>query len=152
MKAKLIVLILIGVLIVIQFFRIDKTNPPVDIQKDYLTVAQVPMEIGKVFKTSCYDCHSNETVYPWYSNIAPVSWMLKNHINEGREHFNFSTWADYPAKKKWKVLNECSEMIEEGEMPMWSYALVHRDAKLSEDVKALLMEWLDKGAEKGEHE
>lgn len=147
MKTKLILLVLIGALVVIQFFRIDKTNPPVDRQKDYLSSMEVPLEIAQILKTSCYDCHSDEAIYPWYSNVAPVSWMLKHHINEGREHVNFSTWMDYSEKKKISIHEEITEVLEEGEMPMLSYTLIHSDAKLSESSKAALISWFKSGAQ-----
>src|SRR6218665_2695091 len=79
-------------LIVFQFFRIDKTNPPVDPAQDFIMLSHPPADLAVILKESCYDCHGNTTTYPWYTNIAPVSWWIKHHINDARKHLNFSTW------------------------------------------------------------
>ena len=114
-------------------------NPPVDKEKDFLTITSAPKDISNILTTSCYDCHSNTTKYPWYANIAPVSWWMKHHIDEGKEHVNFSIWGDYPKKKADHKLEECVEYVEKGEMPMSSYTWTHGDAKLSEaQIKSLL--------------
>ncbi|HVD98093.1 MAG TPA: heme-binding domain-containing protein [Cytophagaceae bacterium] len=131
----------IVLLLVIQVFRIDKTNPPVDVKNDFISTTNAPLAVGQILKTSCYDCHSNETRYPWYTNVAPLSWWVKDHINEGREELNFSEWKNYNAKKADHKLEECIEQIEEGEMPMYSYTLSHSEATLSEAQKKLLIDW-----------
>lgn len=126
------ILLSIGfLLLAIQLIRVDTANPALNTEKDFIAVTNAPNEVAALLKTSCYDCHSHETQYPWYFNIAPVSWWLKNHINEGREELNFSLWADYDAKRKDKKLEESVELINNGEMPMSSYTLAHQDAKLS---------------------
>ena len=127
--------------VVIQFFRIDKTNPPVDASVDMIKSAQVPSEIESILKTSCYDCHTDETIYPWYTNIAPVSWWIKKHINEGRDELNFSKWGNYSLRRKDHKLDEIIELVEENEMPLQSYLLVHGDASLSAEKKAQLVDW-----------
>ena len=138
---KKILLGLAAIFVIIQFFRIDKTNPPVDPVLDMINVVQVPAEIQGILKTSCYDCHSNESVYPWYTNVAPLSWWIKDHINEGRGELNFSEWADYSLRRKDHKLDEIVEMIEEEEMPLPSYLIAHGDARLSAEQKALLVVW-----------
>ncbi len=144
MKKKIFIFLIV-IFVVIQFFRIDKTNPKVDPQKDYFTLANPPEEIKTILKTSCYDCHSNETVYPWYSNIAPVSWFLKNHINEGRGHLNFSEWGNYSPGKQKNIMEDCTEAIEENEMPLSTYTLLHSEAKPDESKKTILLDWFNKG-------
>lgn len=139
-KISIAILLLLAVF---QLFRIDKRNPPVDPEKDFLTMTKASVEIQNILKASCYDCHSNNSTYPWYTNIAPVSWWVKNHINEGRKHLNFSEWGNYSAKKSDHKLEEGVEMIEEGEMPMASYTLIHGEAKLNEQQKLLLMNWFN---------
>jgi hypothetical protein len=125
------ILLSIGLLLIaIQLIRVDTTNPALTPEKDFIDVTNAPNEVAVLLKSSCYDCHSNETKYPWYFNVAPISWWLKNHINEGREELNFSLWNDYNTKRKDKKLKECIEQINEGEMPMSSYTLTHKDAKL----------------------
>lgn len=138
--------VLIGLLVVfgvMQFFRIDKTNPKVEKAKDFLAITQPPTDIEKMIRSACYDCHSNETVYPWYSNVAPVSWFLSHHIEEGREHLNFSVWGDYKEGKANHKLHECEEELEEGKMPLNSYTWTHGDAKLSDQQKKKLAEWFE---------
>ena len=143
MKKKILI-ILVVLFAAIQFFRIDRINPKVDPQKDFFTISNPPEEIRTIFKNSCYDCHSNQTIYPWYSNIAPVSWMLKSHINKGRENMNFSEWGDYSPDEQKDILETCQEKIKADEMPLSSYTLIHSNAKFDEKKKALLFDWLKK--------
>ena len=140
MKKK-ILYVLIIVTAGIQFIRIDKTKPEINPSIDYQKIANVPDDVLNILKASCYDCHSNETSYPWYSNVAPVSWFLKNHINEAREHVNFSEWGKYTDEKQFKIREECKEEIEEEEMPLNSYTLMHSDAALDENKKNVLLTW-----------
>lgn len=135
--------VLLIILIGIQFFRIDKTNPPAKQETDFIYNTHPPAGIVHILKTSCYDCHSHETLYPWYANVAPVSWWLKNHINEGRHHLNFSEWANYSSKKADHKLEECVEMIQEDEMPLYSYTLLHRDAVLNAEQQHVLVVWFE---------
>lgn len=136
------VLLTIAVLIVaIQFFRPAKnisTLPgPEAIDAHYT----VPKEIGALLRRSCYDCHSNNTVYPWYSNIQPFAWWQQSHVNDGKEELNFDEFNSYDVKKKKKKLNEVAEMIEKDEMPLKSYTLIHRTAILSAQDKDKLITW-----------
>ncbi len=134
---------LVLVFIIIQFIRIDKTNPKVDKNKDLISIYKPNKEIENILRTSCYDCHSFETVYPWYSNVAPVSWMLKDHIDEGREELNFSKWGAYSEKKANHKLRECTEEVEEKHMPLDSYLITHDDADLSSEQRKKLVEWFE---------
>ena len=122
-----------------QMIRIDKTNPTVNPADDFIFNQQVPAEVAQTLKIACYDCHSHESTYPWYTSYAPVSWWIKHHIIEGREHLNFSVWATYSPKKANHKLEECVEMLEEGEMPMSSYTLIHKEAVLTPQQKADLI-------------
>lgn len=132
---------LLAVVVIIQFFRIDKTNPPVNRTLDIMNVVPVSTEIKSILKTSCYDCHTNETVYPWYTNIAPVSWWIKKHIDDGRDELNFSEWGNYSLRRKDHKLDEIVEMVDEDEMPLPSYLIAHGDARLSTEQKAQLVDW-----------
>ncbi len=134
---------LVVLLLVSQLFRIDKTNKASAPEKDFLVISQADSEITSLLKNSCYDCHSNQVTYPWYTNIAPVSWWIKHHINEGSHHLNFSEWGDYSGRKADHKLKECVEMVEEGEMPMTSYTLIHGTAKLSKEQQSRLIEWFN---------
>jgi len=135
---KILVVLLI-VLLCIQFIRIDKTNPASIAENDFLKITAADPELTAIIKTSCYDCHSNESTYPWYTNIAPVSWWIKHHINEGREELNFSEWGTYKEKRKNHKMEECVELVEAGEMPMSSYTLMHSEAKLTAEQKEKLL-------------
>ena len=142
MKKK-IVIGLVSVFVIIQFFRIDKTNPEVVLENDFIEIYNPPTEVASILKTSCYDCHSNQSKYPWYTNIAPVSWFVKKHINEGREYFNFSEWNSLTAKKQAHIIEECAEEVEEGEMPLSNYLLMHSEAELSKEQTKLLVEYFE---------
>lgn len=145
MKTKLTIkkigIAFIVLFIVIQVFRINKTITPVNEQTDFMAVTQTNPEVATILKNACYDCHSNQPTYPWYTSVAPVSWWIKNHINEGSKHLNFSIWQTYTVKRKDHKLEECVEMIEEGEMPMNSYTWMHPEAKLTDAQKQLLIDW-----------
>ena len=129
------------VFIIIQFFPIDKTNPITNEGMDFLKIKNTPEPIAKLIRNSCYDCHSNETKYPFYSNIQPVAWLLKNHIDEGRKELNFSTFATYEPKRQAHKLEEAAEYVEQKNMPLESYTLGHSDAKLSDEQRKQLVDY-----------
>ena len=141
---KKVLTIILVAFIIIQFFPIDKTNPAPTPGMDFLKIKNTPPEIAKIINYSCYDCHSNETTYPWYSNFAPASWYLKNHIDEGRKHLNFSTFATYEPKQQVDKLEECIEMIEKKEMPLESYFVGHQDAKITDEQRKILINYFKK--------
>lgn len=140
MKQKIFIGLAI-LFVLIQFIRIDKTNPDVVQENDFITITNPPENIAQTLKTSCYDCHSNESTYPWYSNVAPVSWWVKDHIVEGREELNFSEWGTFTDKRKIKKIKEVIEEVEEGEMPLPPYLITHSNAKLTETQTAELLDW-----------
>ncbi|MEJ6613993.1 MAG: heme-binding domain-containing protein [Saprospiraceae bacterium] len=130
-----ILLALLLAFIVMQFFPIDKTNPPVELENDFIKLTEPPTEIAANMKTMCYDCHSHESRYPWYTNIAPFSWRIKSHIDNGRKHLNFSLWGNYSDKKRAHKLEECIDMTIKHWMPTLDYKLMHgrlSDEKYSE--------------------
>lgn len=136
------IIALVVIIIVIQFFGIDKTNPTADMSKDFIEIYNPPTTIAEMIKSSCYDCHSYHSKYPWYANVAPVSWIVKNHINDGRRHLNFSIWTDYKEAKKEHKIQECIDEIKSEEMPLKPYLLLHDEAKLTEAQKNELVNWL----------
>jgi len=141
-KKKLLKKIGLGILIVfagIQFVRIDKTNPEIKEGNDIISILNPSEEIREILKANCYDCHSNEVVYPWYSNIAPVSWVVGHHVEEGREHLNFSEWGDYDAERQEHKIEECYEEMEEHEMPLSGYGIMHGD--MTEEDREKLEDW-----------
>ncbi len=123
----------------IQLIPITQSNPAV------VKEVEAPPQIHALLKRACYDCHSHETVWPWYSHIAPVSWLLAWDVHEGREELNFSMWNQYTGKKKEKKLKEIAEEIEEGEMPPWFYLPLHPEAQLSSHDEQQLREWALEG-------
>ena len=136
--------ILIGVLavfIILQFFQIDKSNPEYDASQDLITIHNPPAEVAGILKSACYDCHSYETAYPWYTNVQPLAWWIKDHIDEGRDEMNFSEWGTYSPRRADHKLEESVELVEGGEMPLESYTLAHGEAKLSEAQKKILTDW-----------
>ncbi len=136
---KIALLVLIAALIISQAFRINKSNPP--IQGD---VGATP-EISALLHRACYNCHSNETVWPWYSNVAPVSWLLASDVSEGREKLNFSAWSIYDAGLKSKKLNKIAEETGGGGMPPWYYTMVHPEARLSAAEREKIRNWTQAG-------
>ncbi len=138
---KRIIIILILVLIVIQFFRPEKNVSAGPFPNDISTVYPVPQNISSMFEHACNDCHSNNTRYPWYAEIQPVAWWLNDHVIEGKEELNFNEFATYRASKQYKKLDEIGEMVQKGEMPLKSYTLIHADARLSDADKQAIMDW-----------
>lgn len=138
---KKILVILLIAFVIIQFFRIDKTNPTPTPQMDFLTIKNTPESTAKLIRNGCYDCHSNETKYPWYSNIQPIAWFLQSHFDEGRKELNFSNFATYEPKRQAHKLYEAAEMVQSGKMPLDSYVLGHPEAKFTEAEKKELIEY-----------
>lgn len=136
---KLISIALAVFLIVAQFFPINKTNPPSDMTKDFISMTNPSTQIAEHIKVACYDCHSHHTKYPWYTNVAPVSWWIKGHMNNGMKHLNFSTWGDYSKKKKDNKLDECIDMVEKNWMPLLTYKIAHPESKLTDEVRTNLI-------------
>lgn len=136
----------------IQVYRPARTNPPVDPARTIHATMNVPPAVDAILKRSCNDCHSHETHWPWYSNIAPVSWLLVDDVNEGRAHMNFSEWAAYPPNDAKHALEEICEEVKEGEMPLKAYVLTHPSARLSDEERRTLCEWtgeFDRGRNRG---
>lgn len=128
---------IVALLVILQFIPVEMSNPPV--------TSEMPVnsEVKTVLKRACYDCHSNETVWPWYSKIAPVSFLVAYDVNDGRKHLNFSTWGEYKAKKKNHKLEELVEEVESDAMPMDAYVFMHPETALSAEEKAMLISWAE---------
>ena len=139
---KLVILVLITGLVGIQFFPASLNQNATISLTDFNKTFNVPNDIQNLLKTSCYDCHSNNTKYPWYSKIQPGAWIMENHIKEGKEELNFSEFGAYSKRKQKSKLKSIISQIKDGEMPLLSYTLIHQDAKLSEKEKQILEEWL----------
>ncbi|PWW26329.1 MULTISPECIES: heme-binding domain-containing protein [unclassified Chryseobacterium] len=127
----------------IQFFPVDRVNKPVDSAVNFVDSRKSPEKVRTLLKNACYDCHSNETVYPKYAFIAPISWSVKSHVNEGREHLNFSTWGTYNKDLKENMLTKSIQTIQNKTMPMPGYIVYHKEANLSEAERALLIQYFE---------
>ena len=134
--------LILGLLILfalMQLRQIEKTNPAYPAENDFLNIEQPDKGIAYMLKQSCYDCHSFETKYPWYINVAPVSWWVAGHIRVGRENLNFSVWPSYSEKEKQHKIEEIIEEIELQHMPLKSYVWIHEDAKLTNEDREKLI-------------
>ncbi|MFB9120291.1 heme-binding domain-containing protein [Bergeyella porcorum] len=128
----------------IQLIPIDRTNPPLEGKHNFVEVMNTPTEVRQLLKTSCYDCHSNETVYPSYAYVAPISWSVKHHINKGRRHLNFSEWGTYNRELKEGMLKNGIGDLEENRMPLAGYVAQHPEARLTKAQKKLLIDYFQK--------
>ena len=140
---KIVVIVLFIAFIAIQFIRPDFTNPPIVSGQTLEENIQVSEKVQAILKKSCNDCHSNTTVYPWYSNIQPAAWFLKSHIDDGRKELNFSDWKTYDAKKQRRKLAEVCEEIQGKSMPLPSYLWIHWDAKLTDEEIKIICDWTE---------
>jgi hypothetical protein len=138
---KVVVLVVATAFVVIQFFQIDKTNPPIVETETLEATVSVPPDVSFILSRSCNDCHSQKTLYPWYISIQPAGWFMRDHIDHARSHLNFSVFKTYASKKQAKKLEEVCDEVEQGRMPLPSYLWLHREAVLSESDKRVLCDW-----------
>lgn len=138
---KTILIVLLVALIIIQFIR-PTENKGDEIAQNQITAAYpVPENVMKNLKVSCYDCHSNTTVYPFYFKIQPVAWFLDDHIQNGKRHLNFSEFTTYPLWRQHENFKDIVEQLKKDEMPLTSYTLIHRNAVLNADQKLAIEDW-----------
>lgn len=144
---KLLILILLIAAVIIQFIPHDKPEVLLTNENDLIYNNQLPEHISIMLKESCYDCHSNETIYPWYSYVAPVSWLVVRDIKLGRDELNFSQWESQSKMDKAKNLDKIIDEVSDENMPMPIYTIMHANAKLNVNDRQLLAEWADSYAE-----
>jgi Haem-binding domain len=137
---KKILLSVASIFVIIQFFHPEK-NLGNDQSKNIETLYPLSAEVKQTLEKSCYDCHSNNTVYPWYFNIQPVAWFLADHIEEAKHELNFSEYASYSLRRQFHKMEEIEDEVSGGEMPLSSYTLIHTDAKLDAKQKNILINW-----------
>jgi cytochrome c551/c552 len=135
-SARVALLVLGTVFLAIQLIPVDQSNP---LARSELAA---PPEVATVLRRACYDCHSNETVWPAYARVAPASWLISHDVQEGREELNFSRWSEYSSKKQAEKRKEIAEETTEGNMPLWYYVTLHPEARLSNDERRLIQSWL----------
>jgi hypothetical protein len=138
---KRILLVVIVLLVVIQFIP-NKLPQAAEGNKDDIMVSgQLKSDIANIIKTSCYDCHSNHTHFPWYSRVAPVSWLIASDVKEGRRKLNFSEWGSYDKRHKITKLGNIKEQVKGNEMPLFIYTVIHVKAKLNDSQKDMIIKW-----------
>ncbi len=141
---KILKFVAIGILVIVvgaQFIRPTKNNTN-DQTKHFSTLYPLPDSIEAILRVACYDCHSNNTRYPWYSEIQPVGWWLNGHIQDGKHDLNFSEFASYRIRRQYRKLQQVSDLVEANEMPLPAYTIIHKDAILTQQQKQLLSAWV----------
>lgn len=121
-----------------QLFPVDTANPPAD-----GPMAMPEGEVGQLLRDACMDCHSNETVWPWYAHVTPVKFLLASHVKEGRRKLNFSTWAQRTPDRQARKLGEVADLVREGEMPEGTYTWMHPEARLTDAQRQVIVEWAE---------
>ncbi|NOY50206.1 MAG: heme-binding domain-containing protein [Chlorobi bacterium] len=142
MKKK-IWFILIVIVVIIQFIPTGRPDAVNNNPNDVLINNPVPDSVASLLTTTCYDCHSNETYYPWYSYVAPVSWLVARDVKEGRKHVNFSEWESLDKMKKAEILDDLVDEVSDGGMPMLIYPLMHPEAKLTKADRQMIVDWAE---------
>lgn len=138
---KLTFVLLLTAFAASQAVRPERSNPPSEAAESLANAPGLPAGVAAILDRSCRDCHSNQTRWPWYSHVAPASWLVIDHVNHGRSHFNYSTWRRYTPAEQAKLLEGSCELAQRGAMPMPSYLLLHRSAALSPADVATLCSW-----------
>ncbi len=137
-KTKVALVVVAVAAVVIQFFPPERTNPPSDPAASFEAVVKPPAQVSAIIERACQNCHSNRTVWPWYSRVAPASWLVADDVIGARRKFNLSAWARMSPERAQEVLGDMCQEVKAGDMPLWQYRLLHPAAKLSaEDVKAV---------------
>lgn len=145
---KKIAIALLVILIGMQFFRPEKNVAEGDYVAAFISETQPSPEVKGILESACYDCHSANTTYPWYNNIAPISYWMADHVKEGKEHLNFSDWENYTVKKKDHKLEEVADEVKKGDMPLNEYTWTHADARLTQEQIRALVAWVDQARER----
>jgi Haem-binding domain len=140
---KITTIVLVVAFLGIQVVRPARTNPPVDESQTIFARTQMTPQVASILDRSCRDCHTNKTVWPWYTNVAPVSWWLSNHVNDGRRILNFSEWGKLPSDRQDRKLRQICDEVQDGVMPLSSYTPMHPQARLSDQDKKTLCDWTD---------
>lgn len=145
---KKIGMALFAILVIIQFIRPERNGNWEKSDNDISMAINVPSNLQQILETSCYDCHSNHTTYPWYTNIQPIGLWMQHHVDEGKEELNFSEFKTYKPKRQKHKLEEIAEQVNEHEMPLSSYTLIHKNAILTPEQNVALVSWAKQEFEK----
>ena len=142
-KKKIFWYTIIGLFFLMQIYPVTRPEVIAENPNDLLKNVEVPENISSMLRSACYDCHSNETIYPWYASIAPVKWIVYDHTEEGREDLNFSEWNALSKSDRVEALDDIIEEVTDGKMPLRFYPLTHKDAKLGEKDRQELSDWAE---------
>ena len=140
---KWLVVVVACLFVAAQFRRPARTNPPVDQSQTIEAHAQMTPQVASILARSCSDCHSHKTAWPWYTNVAPISWFIVNHVNEGRHNMNLSEWGRYDLRRQRNKLQQMCEEVQDGAMPLSTYTPLHPNSKLSPDDVKTLCGWTE---------
>lgn len=143
MRKYVIIIVFLFVIGAIQFIRPERNLATVESRYDIFYLTETNPELVRTVKMACYDCHSDRTAYPWYASIAPVSWMIGQHVKNGKKHLDFSKWTVYEKPDRIHMLNEIKEVLQQAEMPPAVYLLMHSEAKLSDSQRSMIIQWAD---------
>jgi len=141
-------IIVAAVFILIQFGQPNRSNPPIDQTMTIAAQAVFTTPVSRLVTTACFDCHSNETRWPWYSYVAPVSWLVADDVASGRRHLNFSEWGKYPKSKRVLKLGQIYEQVSKGDMPIQKYLYIHSDARLTAADRDSITDWTERERDK----
>lgn len=140
-RIKKILLVLLVAFIAIQFVQPARNTSVHVLPTDISTTVSVPENVHAILQTACYDCHSNNTNYPWYNYTQPAAWILANHIKNGKKDLNFSEFGSYPKRRQQSKLKAIADQVRDGEMPLYSYSVIHKNARLTKEEKLVIMNW-----------
>jgi len=143
MRKYVIIIVFLFVIGAIQFIRPERNLATVESRYDIFYLTETNPELVRTVKMACYDCHSDRTAYPWYASIAPVSWMIAQHVKNGKKHLDFSRWTVYDKQERLHKLNDIREVLKLAEMPPAAYLLMHSEAKLSDSQRSMIIQWAD---------
>lgn len=144
---KWILIALVAAFALLQLANPDHTNPPVAAGHDLFAVNPPPPQVAAAVRTSCYDCHSNETKWPWYSRVAPMSWLVADDVKNGRAKLNFSDWPVTDPERAGRKFGNISDEVDAGDMPLKKYTMIHRDAVLSASQRQAIVDWAEAQAD-----
>lgn len=147
LRFEKIILALVLIFVAIQFIQPAHNRSGQVLPADFLTLYKPPENVTAILQNACYDCHSNNTIYPWYSKIQPMAWMMGKHISEGKEELNFSDFGSYTSRRQISKLKSIANQVKDEEMPLTSYKWMHKKANLSKEEKALIIDWMQHKAD-----
>lgn len=140
-RVKIAAAVILLLLVVIQFIRPERNSNSTEQPANMVSVMPVPEKVQALLTTACYDCHSNNTHYPWYMNIQPVAWLMANHIKDGKAELNFDEFATYSRRRQTSKLQSIANSLKDGSMPLSSYTWMHKEARLSDQDKQIIINW-----------